>query len=68
MTRFEEKFSHLVGMETVKAEIRKRVDFLVVNKRRAVRGMKTDNHRMHSAFIGNPGTGKQLLRVYMVNY
>jgi stage V sporulation protein K len=58
MTRFEEKFSHLVGMETVKAEIRKRVDFLVVNKRRAVRGMKTENHRMHSAFVGNPGTGK----------
>jgi stage V sporulation protein K len=58
MTRFEEKFSHLVGMETVKTEIRKRVDFLVINKRRAVRGMRTENHRMHSAFVGNPGTGK----------
>ena len=58
MTRFEEKFSQLVGMQTVKAEIRKRVDYLVVNKRRAARGMKTGDHRMHSAFVGHPGTGK----------
>lgn len=58
MTHFEEKFSQLIGMESVKREIRKRVDFLVVNKRRSIRGMKTESHRMHSAFVGNPGTGK----------
>jgi stage V sporulation protein K len=29
-----------------------------VNKRREARGRKTDNQRMHMAFVGNPGTGK----------
>lgn len=58
LTKFDEKFAQLVGMESVKTEIRKRVDFLVVNKRRAQRGMKSDSHRMHMAFVGNPGTGK----------
>ena len=55
---FERKFSHLVGMESVKSDLRKRVDFLMVNKRREARGRKTDNQRMHMAFVGNPGTGK----------
>ena len=55
---FEHKFSHLVGMESVKSDLRKRVDFLMVNKRREARGRKTDNQRMHMAFVGNPGTGK----------
>jgi|694.fasta_scaffold76179_3 stage V sporulation protein K len=55
---FEEKFSHLIGMESVKQEIRKRVDFLIVNKRREKRGMGAIAHRMHVAFVGNPGTGK----------
>jgi len=58
LTSFEAKFGKLVGMESVKAEIRKRVDYLVVNKRRARRGLKADSHRMHMAFVGNPGTGK----------
>lgn len=55
---FEEKFSALIGMESVKHEIRKRVDFLVINKRREKRGLSTTAHRMHVAFVGNPGTGK----------
>ena len=55
---FERKFSHLVGMDSVKSDLRKRVDFLMVNKRREARGRKTDNQRMHMAFVGNPGTGK----------
>jgi stage V sporulation protein K len=58
ISAFEEKFSHLIGMESVKTEIRKRVDFLVVNKRRAKRGLGAIPHRMHVAFVGNPGTGK----------
>ena len=56
MVAFEQKFSHLVGMESVKTEIRRRVDFLVVNKRRLKRGMPTAPQRMHMAFVGNPGT------------
>lgn len=58
ISAFEEKFSQLVGMESVKSEIRKRVDFLTVNKRREKRGLTSVSHRMHVAFVGNPGTGK----------
>ena len=55
---FESKFENLIGMEAVKADLRKRLDFLVVNRRRQKRGLKADVHRMHMAFLGNPGTGK----------
>lgn len=58
IAEFERKFSHLVGMQSVKAELRKRVDYLVVSKRRQRQGHKDGNHRMHLAFVGNPGTGK----------
>ena len=55
---FEQKFARLIGMESVKTDLRKRLDFLVVNRRREKRGLKADVHRMHMAFLGNPGTGK----------
>lgn len=58
IAEFEEKFSHLVGMQSVKTELRKRVDYLVVSKRRERQGHKDGSHRMHLAFVGNPGTGK----------
>ena len=55
---FEQKFARLIGMESVKTDLRKRLDFLVVNRRREKRGLKAEVHRMHMAFLGNPGTGK----------
>ena len=58
VAEFERKFAHLVGMQSVKAELRKRVDYLVVSRRRERQGHKSEGHRMHLAFVGNPGTGK----------
>lgn len=58
MISFERKFASLIGMKNVKSDLRKRVDYLVVSKRRAKRGKQTTNHRLHMAFMGNPGTGK----------
>lgn len=55
---FDEEFSQLVGMQGVKDELRKRVEFLLVAKRRASRGYKVEVQRSHMAFLGNPGTGK----------
>lgn len=55
---FEQQFSELVGMESVKNDLRKRVGYILVNKRRASRGQAAPVHRMHMAFVGNPGTGK----------
>lgn len=55
---FEQQFSELVGMEAVKEDLRKRVEYMLVNQRRASRGQHAPVHRMHMAFVGNPGTGK----------
>ena len=55
---FDAKFDNLVGMQKVKADLRKFVDLLVVQRRKEKRGMKVSPHRMHMAFLGNPGTGK----------
>ena len=56
--RFESDFAHLVGMQSVKDELRKRVEFMLVARRKAARGHKVDVQRSHMAFLGNPGTGK----------
>lgn len=58
MVEFEAKFADLVGMQGVKEDLRKRVDFLVVNQKRKKRGRKVEDQRLHMAFLGNPGTGK----------
>jgi stage V sporulation protein K len=55
---FEQQFGELVGMTSVKEELRKRIEYMLVNQRRARRGFAASAHRMHMAFVGNPGTGK----------
>lgn len=55
---FDRQFDQLVGMKDVKDELRKRVEFLVVARRREARGFKSEVQRSHIAFLGNPGTGK----------
>jgi hypothetical protein len=56
--RFEELFASLVGMKSVKSQIRKFVDLMVIQRRRERRGLKVAPQRMHMVFLGNPGTGK----------
>lgn len=48
----------LVGLETVKEQVRTQVAFLQVQKRRREHGLAEVPTSRHLVFMGNPGTGK----------
>jgi SpoVK/Ycf46/Vps4 family AAA+-type ATPase len=55
---FDSKFHQVVGMESTKAELRKRLDYYLVRRRRIAQGLPVQPQSMHMAFVGPPGTGK----------
>ncbi|KRV48219.1 sporulation protein [Wenjunlia vitaminophila] len=48
----------LVGLATVKQEVRALIDLIAVGKRRQAAGLKAPSLRRHLVFTGSPGTGK----------
>ncbi|WP_129838255.1 right-handed parallel beta-helix repeat-containing protein [Streptomyces sp. RFCAC02] len=48
----------LVGLDTVKREVRALIDMIEVGRRRARAGLKAASVRRHLVFTGAPGTGK----------
>ena len=52
------ELDNLIGMEDVKAEVRKMADFCKIAKEREAAGMKTAQLSYHCVFTGSPGTGK----------
>ncbi|MEU9080307.1 right-handed parallel beta-helix repeat-containing protein [Kitasatospora sp. NPDC048538] len=48
----------LVGLATVKQEVRTLIDLISVGKRRRLAGLKAPSLRRHLVFTGAPGTGK----------
>ncbi|WP_228978893.1 right-handed parallel beta-helix repeat-containing protein [Streptomyces sp. DH12] len=48
----------LVGLESVKREVRTLTNMIEVGRRRREAGLKAASVRRHLAFTGNPGTGK----------
>ncbi|MGK5499158.1 right-handed parallel beta-helix repeat-containing protein [Streptomyces sp. URMC 125] len=48
----------LVGLESVKKEVRALIDMIEVGRRRREAGLKAASVRRHLVFTGSPGTGK----------
>lgn len=48
----------LVGLDTVKREVRTLIDLIAVGRRREQAGLKAASPRRHLVFTGSPGTGK----------
>ncbi|MDB1089328.1 right-handed parallel beta-helix repeat-containing protein [Streptomyces sp. ACA25] len=48
----------LVGLDTVKREVRALIDMIEVGRRRLEAGLKAASVRRHLVFTGSPGTGK----------
>jgi len=52
------ELDELVGLDAVKAEVKRVTDLLVVQRLREERGLPTHAQSRHLVFTGNPGTGK----------
>ncbi|MFR9726406.1 right-handed parallel beta-helix repeat-containing protein [Streptomyces sp. MS19] len=48
----------LVGLDTVKREVRSLIDMIEIGRRREAAGLKAASPRRHLVFTGSPGTGK----------
>ena len=53
-----EELDNLIGLESVKKEVRSLANFVKLQKQREAQGLKTAKVSYHLVFYGSPGTGK----------
>jgi SpoVK/Ycf46/Vps4 family AAA+-type ATPase len=58
VARPEEGLNELIGLQTIKNELKKIQHFVQLQQVRKEKGLKTVPVQLHSIFSGNPGTGK----------
>lgn len=58
LTEAKSELLELIGLDGVKEEVRRLMNFLAVQQERLKHGLPTANQTYHYVFYGNPGTGK----------
>lgn len=62
MDALEIELSNIVGLDALKLQLRKWAKGMLLDERRRSLGIKIGARRLpHMAFLGNPGTGSELL-------